>query len=218
VSIGRKMGLIQSVRLSPVLLMAILLLSSVLSGCRRSPEPVTLTFLDPEGLPDLGGGLLPTEAALQEFTRETGIRVKHLPAPEDNREHFLLVRKLLQEGVSTPDVYGIDCIWSGALSDYLVDLKPSLSSELPSQIPEILSNYMVHGKLVALPYHPNFGVLYYRVDLLRKYGYSTPPRTWDELEKMSVRIQNGERAQGNQDFWGYVWPGSISEGFSSTAL
>jgi trehalose/maltose transport system substrate-binding protein len=35
---------------------------------------------------------------------------------------------------------------------------------------------------------------------------------------MSVRIQNGERAQGNRDFWGFVWPGSISEGFSATAL
>jgi trehalose/maltose transport system substrate-binding protein len=210
------MGLIQPVR--PVLLVAILLFSSVLSGCRRAPEPVTLIFLDPEGLPDLVQGRLPTEEVLQEFTRETGIQVKHLPAPEDNREHFLLVRKLLQQGVSTPDVYGIDCIWSGALSDYLIDLKPYLSSELPAQVPEILANYTVHGKLVALPYHPNVGALYYRTDLLRKYGYSTPPRTWDELEKMSVRIQKGERAQGNPDFWGFIWPGSISEGFTSTAL
>jgi trehalose/maltose transport system substrate-binding protein len=179
---------------------------------------VTVTFLDPEGLPELGQRHLPTDAALEEFTRETGIRVNHLPAPEDNREHFLLVRKLLQEGVSTPDVYGIDCIWSGALSDYLVDLNAYLSSELPSQVPEIVSNYMVRGKLVAIPYQPNVGVLYYRTDLLLKYGYSTPPRTWDELEQMSVRIQKGERAQGDQDFWGFVWPGSISEGFASTAL
>jgi trehalose/maltose transport system substrate-binding protein len=35
---------------------------------------------------------------------------------------------------------------------------------------------------------------------------------------MAVRIQKGERAQGNQDFWGFVWPGSISEGFASTGL
>jgi trehalose/maltose transport system substrate-binding protein len=212
-----RVGSIRPVRLGPVLV-AILLLGSVLSGCRRSPEPVTVTFLDPEGLPDLGRRHLPTDAALEEFTRETGILVKHLPAPEDNREHFLLVRKLLQERAPTPDVYGVDCIWSGALSDYLVDLNPYLSSKLSSQVPEILSNYMVRGKLVAIPYHPNVGVLYYRTDLLLKYGYSTPPRTWDELEQMSVRIQKGERAQGEQDFWGFVWPGSISEGFASTAL
>jgi len=218
VSARRRIGSIQSVRLCPVLLVAILLLGSVPSGCRRSPGPVTVTFLDPEGLPDLGRRRLPTDTALEEFTHETGIRVNHLPAPEDNREHFLLVRKLLQERVSTPDVYGIDCIWSGALSDYLVDLSPYLPSELPSQVPDILSSYMVGGKLVAMPYHPNVGVLYYRTDLLLKYGYSTPPRTWNELERMAVRIEKGERAQGEKDFWGFVWPGSISEGFTSTAL
>lgn len=213
----RKAGSSQSVRLGPILV-ALLLLGLVLSGCRRSPEPVTITFLDPEGLPELGRGRLPTEAALQEFTRETGIRVNHLPAPENNREHFLLVRKLLQEGSSTPDVYGIDSVWSGALSDYLVDLKPYLSPELPSEVPAILSNYTVRGKLVAIPYHPNVGVLYYRTDLLFKYGYKAPPHTWDELEKMADRIQKGERARGNHGFWGFVWPGSISEGFTSTAL
>jgi len=27
----------------------------------------------------------------------------------------------------------------------------------------------------------------------------------DELEAMAARIQSGERAKGNKDFWGYVW-------------
>ena len=66
-----------------------------------------------------------------------------------------------------------------------------------------------------MPYHPNVGVLYYRTDLLRKYGYSAPPRTWDELERMAVRIQNGERARGQKDFWGFVWPGNVSESVAS---
>src|ERR1700738_250292 len=86
----RRVGSIGFVRPRLVLLMGILLVDFFLSGCRRLPEPVTITFLDPEGLPDLGRRHLPTDAALEEFTRETGIRVNHLPAPEDNREHFLL--------------------------------------------------------------------------------------------------------------------------------
>jgi trehalose/maltose transport system substrate-binding protein len=44
----------------------------------------------------------------------------------------------------------------------------------------------------------------YGPDLLRQYGYREPPETWDELERMAVRIQAGERAKGQKDFWGYA--------------
>jgi trehalose/maltose transport system substrate-binding protein len=184
-------------------------------SCRKPSAPVTLTFLDPEGFLDLGEQRRISDAALQQFTRETGILVNHLPGPEDNGEDFRLARDLLQKGASIPDVYGVDTIWSGALSEYLVDLKPFFASELTSMDPELVASFIVQGKLAAMPYHPNVGVLYYRTDLLRKYGYSAPPRTWDELEQMAVRIQNGERARGQKDFWGFVWPGNVSESVSS---
>jgi hypothetical protein len=71
-------------------------------------------------------------ASIHEFTQETGIRVNHFPTPEDNRAQLQLMRDLLQRGVST-DVYGIDTIWSGALAEYLVDLKPYLSPMIGSK-------------------------------------------------------------------------------------
>jgi trehalose/maltose transport system substrate-binding protein len=64
---------------------------------------------------------------------------------------------------------------------------------------------------MPLPEQPlGVQVLVYRTDLLARYGYKTPPRTWDELEKMAVRIQAGERAKGKKDFWGFVWAGAIA--------
>ena len=69
---------------------------------------------------------------------------------------------------------------------------------------------MVQGRLVAMPYHANVGILFFRTDLLRQYGYRGPPSTWQELEGMAAAIQKGERAKGDDDFWGYVWQGAWS--------
>jgi trehalose/maltose transport system substrate-binding protein len=197
----------------------ILALVFATSGCQRSsPEAVTLTFIDAEGMHDVTSRKLVMDQALREFTLQTGIKVNYLPAPENNRDKLALDRKLLQEGSATPDVYGIDTIFTGILSDYLIDLEPYFSSELASEDSALLGGYKSQGKQVAMPFHVNVGVLYYRTDLLHRYGYSAPPRTWDELEKMAFRIQAGERARGVKDFWGFVWPGVADEGLICNGL
>ena len=197
---------------------ALLAIAVVLVGCKKPAEPVTISFLDPEGLQDLGDHRMVSDTAIRVFTAETGIRVNHLPTPQDNRAQVKLVSDLLKSGASTPDVYGLDSIWPGMFAEYMIDLKPIFAAELSSIDPDVLAAYTIDGKLTGIPYHPNSGVLYYRADLLRKYGYSGPPRTWDDLEKMAVRIQKGERAAGNKEFWGFVWPGTTRESLSHIGL
>ena len=99
-----------------------------------------------------------------------------------------------------------------------MDLKPYLATELSSINGDVAASYTVKGRLVAAPYHSDIGVLFYRRDLLRRYGYAAPPRTWDELEQMAARIQKGERARGQKDFWGFLWPGAAGEGLTCNAL
>jgi trehalose/maltose transport system substrate-binding protein len=186
------------------------------SGCHRGkPEPVTILFMDP-GTRWLQRQHL-SEKALRQFESETGIKVKHLPAPETAQEQLTLIQELLAEK-DTPDVFGIDVTWSGILDGALLDLKPFFSSELSAAEPDLVSSYTVTNRVVAVPYHPHVGVLYYRTDLLTKYGYHLPPQSWSELEKMAFRIQEGERATGNQNFWGFVWPGAADEGLTCLAL
>jgi trehalose/maltose transport system substrate-binding protein len=129
-----------------------------------------------------------------------------------------LWRKLLENDSGTPDVYEIDVIWPGTLAEYFLDLKPYLAQDTASQFPVLVTNDTVNGRLVAMPYHADAGLLFYRTDLLRQYGYRTPPKTWDELEKMAARIQGGERAKGKKDFWGYVWEGAPSEALTCNGL
>jgi trehalose/maltose transport system substrate-binding protein len=188
----------------------ILLSASLFSSCRKPTQPVTITFLNAEWLGVTGDHRMMSDVYLQEFTRETGIRVNDLPTPEDNGSKLGLAMDLLHSGAPSPDIYGVDTIWAGTMGEYLIDLQPYFASEISSQDHDFLNSYMVQGKLVAMPYNPNVQVLIYRTDLLAKYGYKTPPRTWDELEKMAVRIQAGERAKGKKDFWGFVWSGTIT--------
>jgi len=183
-----------------------------------SKEPVTITFVDPEWSHDLTEHTLLVDERLKDFTQQTGIGVKHLPTPETALDQLDLVRKLLRQENSGPDVYGVDVIWPGVLSEELIDLKPYLTTELSSINADVVASYTVKGKLVALPYHSDIGVLFYRRDLLRRYGYGSPPRTWNELEQMSAKIQRGERARGQKDFWGFIWPGAAGEGLTCNAL
>jgi trehalose/maltose transport system substrate-binding protein len=177
------------------------------AGCARpAAEPVSVTFLDveweaPDHLPALARDI-------QEFTKETGIQVKRLPAPDGTLNQLALWRESLQRGAAAPDVCGIDVIWSALLEPYLIDLRPHFADELSSRDPVMVASYTVGDKLVAVPHHAYVGVLFYRADLLHRYGYREPPRTWDELEAMAARIQAGERARGEEDFWGYVWQGA----------
>src|SRR6266404_8995776 len=195
----------------------IVLLTFLLHGCARPSvhEPVTLTLLEEWTTKTFSEG---RQQELQQFTRETGIRVSLLPSPESAQQKLALWQELLGTGASGPDVYGIDVIWPGILNEYFIDLKPYFASEISAQFPAIAASYSVDNKLMAMAYRADIGLLFYRTDLLRQYGYREPPRTWDELEMMAARIQAGERAKGKKEFWGFVWQGAAAEALTCDAL
>jgi trehalose/maltose transport system substrate-binding protein len=200
-----------------VRLICVVLLSLLLECCTRPSvqEPVTLTLLEEWSNKTFSEA---RQQELQQFTRETGIRVTLLPSPESSRQKLVLWRELLETGASSPDVYGLDVIWPGMLAEYFVDLKPYFATEASFQFPAITADFTVDNKLVAMAYRADIGLLYYRTDLLRRYGYREPPRTWDELEIMAARIQAGERAKGKKQFWGFVWQGAADEVLTCDAL
>jgi trehalose/maltose transport system substrate-binding protein len=189
-------------------------------ACRRAVQPaaeITLVLIDQTWLDRSFQDRRSLE--LEQFTKETGIRVKLLPAPEGAVETLDAWRNLLGSGAKIPDVYAVDVIWPGILAENLLDLKAFVpAQEIAAHFPELIANNTVNGKLVALPCLVDVGLLFYRTDLLRHYGYRTPPRTWEELETMAARIQAGERARGQKDFWGFVWEGAASESLTCNAL
>jgi trehalose/maltose transport system substrate-binding protein len=82
----------------------------------------------------------------------------------------------------------------------------------------MIDSCTVGGRLVAVPWHSNAGLLYFRADLLEKHGIAGPPATWEELEISAARVQEAERAGGAADFHGWLWQGAAQETLTCNAL
>jgi trehalose/maltose transport system substrate-binding protein len=151
------------------------------------------------------------------FSKQTGIKIKLVPHPAASDAAYSQLARNFSSKSSSLDVMMIDVVWPGAFAPYLVDLKPKLGKQAKLHAAGIVANDTVGGKLVAMPWFGDFGILYYRTDLLQKYGYSAPPKTWAELGTMATKIQAGERGS-NPDFYGFVYQGNAYEGLTCDSL
>jgi trehalose/maltose transport system substrate-binding protein len=168
---------------------------------------------------NVGDELQATQEVADAFMAENpNITVEIVSTPDFVEDRLGVYLQLFEAQSSEGDVFQIDVIWPGDLAEHFVDLNEyGGAEEVADHFPAIVENNTVDGKLVAIPWFTDAGLLYYRTDLLEKYDLD-PPETWDELEAAATTIQDGERAAGNQDFWGYVWQGNAYEGLTCDAL
>ena len=122
---------------------------------------------------------------------------------------------------ATLDVFILDIInpaqyhaagWIEPLDQYLgvKDAKSYMSQYLPAYA----TADVIDNKIVALPNFADSMFLYYRKDLLDKYGVKAPV-TWDELASSSQKIQQGEKSANLQ---GLSFQGAPIEGAVCTFL
>jgi trehalose/maltose transport system substrate-binding protein len=181
-----------------------------------APSGAKLTFLG--GAPNPGTEFDKTLVAKWN-AENPDIQVEFLEGPESATDRYGLHLQTFEAQSPDIDIMQIDVIWPGDLAEHLVDFNEYGGAEaVAGDFPAIVTNNTVDGRLVGLPWFTDGGLMYYRTDLLEKYGYSAPPATWAELEEMATTIQEGERAEGNQDFWGFVWQGKAYEGLTCDAL
>jgi trehalose/maltose transport system substrate-binding protein len=151
-----------------------------------------------------------------QFTKDTGIQINVVPKPQDSTQNFATYQRFFQGKSSDVDVMMLDVVWPGQLGQHLVDLTQALGDEAKLHYDTIIKNNTVDGKLVAMPWFGDFGMLYFRTDLLQKYNYDKPPTTWDELQDMATKIKDGEKS--NASFQGFVFQGDAYEGLTCDAL
>jgi trehalose/maltose transport system substrate-binding protein len=168
------------------------------------------------------GGQVGTDADFDKilagkFQQDTGIQLNVVPGPAAATERYAQYQRTFQGQSADIDVMMIDVIWPAAFAPFLTDLNPKLGDQAKLNVQGILTNNTVDGKLVGMPWFGDFGVLYYRKDLLQKYNIAAPPKTWQELQTQAKTIQDGERG-ANPNFAGFVFQGNAYEGLTCNSL
>ncbi len=164
-----------------------------------------------------GNDLAIFQELVKPWEAKSGHTVKVVPMPSSTTDQFGQYRLWLAAGNADIDVYQTDVIWAPQLADQLVDLTEAAKDIAPLHFPSIIESQTVNGKLVAMPLFTDAPALYYRKDLLEKYGKSVP-KTWAEMAATAKAIQDGERAAGNSGIQGFVFQGNAYEGLTCDAL
>jgi len=180
---------------------------------KYSGKTVTVSY-NPTGL---GGQAEKLYAA--QFEKDTGVKVSLIVHPSSTSDQYAQYQRVFTSKATTPDVLEIDVVYPGAFGQYLepLDKLPLMSDLASKNFPTLIDNDTVNGKLVGVPRAGDFGFLYYRTDLLKKYGYASPPKTWQELTEQATKIQAGERAS-SPNFYGFVFQGNAYEGLTCDAM
>jgi multiple sugar transport system substrate-binding protein len=154
---------------------------------------------------------------LDRFESESGIEVEDetLPSSSDIQHQYFITA--LEGGEAGLDVIAMDVVWVPEFSraGWLLDLSDHVDGALRADLfPGPLEACTDRGRLYAVPWYVDAGVLYYRKDLLQKHGRAVP-QTYPELAETALDIV---RREGRSDLYGFLWQGKQYEGLVCSSL
>lgn len=151
------------------------------------------------------------------FKKSTGIKVHLNPMPSDSTAALSVLERDFSSGSSAIDATRMDVVWPGTIGKYLQPIPKKWGAPVTKlETKSLLVNDTVGGKLRAFPYQGDFGMLFYRKDLLKKYNHKVPT-TWAQLGSEAASIQAGQRKTDSK-FYGLAFQGKSYEGLTCNAL
>jgi multiple sugar transport system substrate-binding protein len=103
--------------------------------------------------------------------------------------------------------------WAEPLNQFF-ESEAAITAYLDDILPGPIEANLIDGTLYALPAFTDAQFLYYRADLLEKYGFE-PPTTWEELMEQALAVTEGE---GDPSLQGFNYQGFRGEGTICTFL
>ncbi|HMX10438.1 MAG TPA: ABC transporter substrate-binding protein [Burkholderiaceae bacterium] len=155
--------------------------------------------------------------AAQDWAARSGNTVRFFTTPQSTTDLLALLGQIFSARSPDLDVVTIDMVWSGLVRDHLQDLRPYTDGAEQAHFPSLLAIDQSDGHLLAMPWYMDAGLLYYRRDLLEKYGES-PPATWEALAATARKIVAAERQAGATELQGYLFQGRGYEGLTCNLL
>jgi multiple sugar transport system substrate-binding protein len=158
----------------------------------NSPQRVTLRFVawkadHPRAWDD---------AFAQFSSRHPHISIVRELAPHSSTAYHDLLTQKLKNQDATVDLFFMDVVWvpEFASAGWVLPLDDLFEpEEQRAFLPAAVETGRYGGHIYGVPSRIDSGMLFYRADLLAKYGF-TPPRTWPELIDQADVIVQGERA------------------------
>jgi multiple sugar transport system substrate-binding protein len=136
------------------------------------------------------------------------VTYKELPPPSSSTEvHQGLVQQLARRN-GDPDVFTQDIIWIAefAAAKWALPLDEFFDSDaMKEYFPGVVQACTWQGKLTALPWFIDSGMLYYRKDLLDELGRKVP-ETWDDLIDSAKKLTGSGKCK-----FGFVWQAKQAE-------
>ncbi|MEQ8173376.1 MAG: ABC transporter substrate-binding protein [Candidatus Eremiobacterota bacterium] len=190
----------------------------IITGCKAEKREKTIISI---ASGSIGSDFSVLEQQLSVFEKiNQDIKIDLLETPETDSGRYKRYVDWLKDENSGVDVYVTDIVWTTEfakngwilpLNDYIkgrIDMSDFLDSTVKANT--------WNGNIVAFPWFTDAGVLYYRKDLLNKYGFS-PPHTWDDLKIISKEIVKNEIKE-NPHMVGFVFQADKYEGLVANYL
>ena len=133
----------------------------------------------------------------------------------DTGQRFDKLRTQMQAGGEDLDVILGDVIWTAQLaeSDWISDLSDRFAeSQRKEFLPGSVEAITYEGKTFGMPWFTDTGLLYYRKDLLQESGFDGPPKTWDELKQMTLKVREDAGLKYGFVFQGAAYEGGVCDG------
>ena len=150
---------------------------------------------------------------IEKFNKQSDFKIKHREMPADTGQYFDKLRTQFQAGGGDIDIIVGDVIWPAqfAVNGWVADLTDRFT-DAGEFLPGPMQASTYEGKIYAVPWYTDAGLLYSRVDLLEKAGFSGPPQTWEELQEMANKVMRDEGIPNGFVFQGAEYEGGVCNG------